>query len=76
METGDPIIIDIPNRIIRVDLPEAVLAERRADMEAKGKAAWKPKGRKREVSPALRAYAAMTTNAAKGAVRDVSQIEH
>ena len=76
VETGDPIIIDIPNRIIRVDLPEAVLAERRADMEAKGKAAWKPKGRKREVSPALRAYAAMTTNAAKGAVRDVSQIEH
>jgi dihydroxy-acid dehydratase len=27
------------------------------------------------VSPALRAYAAMSTSAARGAVRDVSQIE-
>ena len=75
VETGDPILIDIPNRVIRLDLDDAVLAERRAAMEAKGKKAWKPLGRKREVSPALRAYAAMTTNAAKGAVRDVSQVE-
>jgi dihydroxy-acid dehydratase len=75
VETGDPILIDIPNRTISVELPDAVLAARRAAMEEKGKAAWKPKGRKRDVSPALRAYAAMTTNAAKGAVRDVSQIE-
>ncbi|MGN6122727.1 MAG: dihydroxy-acid dehydratase [Sphingomonas oligoaromativorans] len=75
VETGDPILIDIPNRVIRVDLDEAVLAERRAAMEAKGARAWKPFGRKREVSPALRAYAAMTTNAARGAVRDVSQVE-
>ena len=75
VQTGDPILIDIPNRVIRVDLPDALLAERRAAMEEKGKDAWKPKGRKRDVSPALRAYAAMTTNAAKGAVRDVSQIE-
>jgi dihydroxy-acid dehydratase len=75
VETGDPILIDIPNRVIRLDLDESVLAERRTAMEAKGKKAWKPLGRKREVSPALRAYAAMTTNAAKGAVRDVSQVE-
>ncbi|NIJ31883.1 dihydroxy-acid dehydratase [Sphingomonas oligoaromativorans] len=75
VETGDPILIDIPNRVIRVDLDEAVLAGRRAAMEAKGAKAWKPFGRKREVSPALRAYAAMTTNAARGAVRDVSQVE-
>ena len=75
VETGDPIVIDIPNRTIAVDLPDAVLAARRIAMEEKGKDAWKPKGRKREVSPALRAYAAMTTNAARGAVRDVSQIE-
>jgi dihydroxy-acid dehydratase len=44
-------------------------------MEARGAKAWKPVGRKREVSPALRAYAAMTTNASKGAVRDVTQVE-
>ena len=75
VETGDPIVIDIPNRLIRLDLEEATLAARRAEMEARGKAAWKPIGRKREVSPALRAYAALTTNAAKGAVRDVSQVE-
>jgi len=75
VETGDPILIDIPNRVIRLDLDDAVIAERQARMEAKGARAWKPHGRKREVSPALRAYAAMTTNAARGAVRDVSQVE-
>ena len=77
VETGDPIVIDIPNRVIRLDLDDAVLAARRSAMEAKGKTAWKPTvDRKRYVSPALRAYAAMTTNAARGAVRDVSQVEH
>jgi dihydroxy-acid dehydratase len=75
VETGDPILIDIPARAINVELDDALLAARRADMEARGPKAWKPFGRKREVTPALRAYAAMTTNAAKGAVRDVSQIE-
>jgi len=75
VETSDPILIDIPNRVIRLDLPEAVIAERRAAMETRGAKAWKPLGRKREVSPALRAYAALTTNAAKGAVRDVRQVE-
>ncbi len=75
IETGDPILIDIPNRIISVELDDAVLASRRAAMEAKGAAAWKPVDRKRVVSPALRAYAALTTNAARGAVRDVSQVE-
>jgi dihydroxy-acid dehydratase len=75
VETGDPIVIDIPNRGIHLDLDDAVLAERRALMDAKGAAGWKPGARKRVVSPALRAYAAMTTNAARGAVRDVSQVE-
>ena len=75
IETGDPILIDIPNRIISVELDESVLAARRTAMEAKGNAAWKPVDRQRVVSPALRAYAALTTNAARGAVRDVSQVE-
>ncbi|UZW57147.1 dihydroxy-acid dehydratase [Sphingobium sp. JS3065] len=73
--TGDPIVIDIPNRVIRLDLDDTVIAERKAEMEARGARAWKPFGRKRNVSPALRAYAALTTNAARGAVRDVGQIE-
>ena len=75
IETGDPILIDIPARAINVELDDAVLAARREAMDARGPKAWKPFGRKREVTPALRAYAAMTTNAARGAVRDVSQIE-
>jgi dihydroxy-acid dehydratase len=72
---GDNIIIDIPNRGIHLDVDDATLAERHAQMVAKGKAAWKPAPRKRNVTPALRAYAAMTTNASRGAVRDVSQVE-
>jgi dihydroxy-acid dehydratase len=75
VETGDPILIDIPSRLIRLELDDDVLAARAVAMEARGEGAWKPRGRKRHVSPALRAYAAMTTNAARGAVRDVSQIE-
>ena len=73
VETGDEILIDIPSREVSLKVDEAKLTERRAAMDARG---WKPaEARKRNVSPALRAYAAMTTNAARGAVRDVSQIE-
>jgi dihydroxy-acid dehydratase len=75
IEDGDPIVIDIPQRLIRLDLDEATLSARRGAMRAKGKAAWKPKDRKRNVSPALRAYAALATNASRGAVRDVGQVE-
>ena len=57
-------------------MADSVLAERRAAMEAKGDAAWQPaKPRPRKVSVALQAYAAMTTSAARGAVRDLSQIK-
>jgi dihydroxy-acid dehydratase len=73
--TGDVIEIDIPNRSINVKLSNDVLAERRAEMEARGAKAWKPVERERHVSPALRAYAAMATSAAFGAVRDVSKVE-
>ena len=50
------------------------LASRRQAMEAKGAAAWKPVNRERHVSQALQAYAAMTTSAARGAVRDISRL--
>ena len=59
---------------ISLEVDDAILAKRREAMIAKGADAWKPVGRKRNVSPALRAYAALTTNAARGAVRDVNQI--
>lgn len=75
VETGDPIVIDIPNRVIKLDVDDAEIARRNEEMVARGKKAWKPFGRTRNVSPALRAYAALTTNAARGAVRDVSQVE-
>ena len=67
VEEGDLIEIDIPNRSIRLAVDEAVLAERRAAKEAEGWAPAKP--RKRKVSTALKAYAALTTSAAQGAVR-------
>ncbi len=75
IEDGDTIHIDIPNRSINLDISDDDLASRRADMEAKGKDAWKPVGRKREVSKALKAYAALTTSADKGAVRDLEQLK-
>ncbi|ABE48611.1 dihydroxy-acid dehydratase [Methylobacillus flagellatus] len=75
VEENDIIEIDIPNRTIHLAVKDEVLAHRRAAMEARGKDAWKPVNRQRHISVALRAYAAMSTSAAKGAVRDVSQIE-
>lgn len=75
VEEGDTIEIDIPNRTIHLNVTDEVLAHRRITMEAKGRDAWKPLNRTRVVSPALRAYAAMSTSAARGAVRDVAQIE-
>ncbi len=75
VESGDIIDIDIPNRSISVRLTDEALAARRAAMQAKGAAAWAPGQRQRPVSQALRAYAAMTTSAARGAVRDVGQVE-
>ncbi|WP_394842034.1 dihydroxy-acid dehydratase [Pendulispora brunnea] len=75
VEEGDRIEIDIPNRTIHLAISDETLSARRAAMEAKGPKAWKPVHRDRIVSPALRAYAAMTTSSDTGAVRDVSQVE-
>lgn len=75
IENGDTIVIDIPSRSIHLDLPADEIERRRAAMEARGKDAWKPIGRDRQVSPALRAYAAMVTSADTGAVRDVTLVE-
>ncbi|TFW71181.1 dihydroxy-acid dehydratase [Methylotenera oryzisoli] len=75
VQENDTIEIDIPNRTIHLVISDEEMAHRRAKMEDKGKDAWKPVNRERAVSPALRAYAAMSTSAARGAVRDVSQIE-
>ncbi len=72
VEEGDVIAIDIPGRTIQLEVSDETLAQRRTAQEAKG---WKPKAeRPRKLSTALKAYAAMTTSAAKGAVRDISQL--
>jgi dihydroxy-acid dehydratase len=69
VEHGDLIEIDIPNRTINLAVDDATLAARRAAKDVVG---WVPtKPRKRKVSTALRAYAALTTSASKGAVRVV-----
>lgn len=75
VEEGDVVDIDIPNRSINLRIPEEVLLARRSAMEAKGASAWQPLSREREISQALRVYAAMTTSADRGAVRDLSQLK-
>ena len=73
VEEGDLIEIDIPNRSINLAVSDAVLADRRKARDAKG---WHPEeARSRKVSGALKAYAALTTSAARGAVRDVGQFK-
>ncbi|HSS40418.1 MAG TPA: dihydroxy-acid dehydratase, partial [Polyangia bacterium] len=73
IEEGDRIRIDIPERRIDVLVAPDLLAKRRAAMQARGADAWRP-NRDRLVSEALRAYALMTTSAARGAVRDLTQL--
>ncbi|MDR3538109.1 MAG: dihydroxy-acid dehydratase [Acetobacteraceae bacterium] len=73
VEDGDRIEIDIVNRSIRLAVADDVLAARRTAMEQRGDKAWQPVARDRVVSAALKAYAALTTSAARGAVRDVDQ---
>jgi dihydroxy-acid dehydratase len=76
VEEGDLIEIDIPNRRIHLAISDEALASRRQAMGAKGVAAWQPaEVRPRQVTTALRAYAALTTSASRGAVRDVGQVE-
>ena len=72
VEDGDRVEIDIPARTIHLAVDEAELTRRRAAMEARGAQAWKPAApRPRKITTALKAYAALTTSAARGAVREV-----
>ena len=73
IQAGDIIDIDIPNRKMAVRLSDAELEARRAAEKLKGPMAWQPASRDRVVSQALKAYAAMASNASKGAVRVVPE---
>jgi dihydroxy-acid dehydratase len=75
IEEGDSIEFDIPNRTLTIAITDEELAKRRTTMEAKGAKAWKPLTRDRQVTPALKFYAKMTTSADKGAVRDLSLLD-
>ena len=70
VEDGDIISINISQRSMQLEVSDELLAERREKLLING--GYKPKDRDRQVSAALRAYAAMATSADKGAVRDVS----
>jgi dihydroxy-acid dehydratase len=74
IQNGDLIRIDIPARVLRVACSDDELDARRKHMDARGADAWQPAGRERYVSSALQAYAALTTSADRGAVRDVAQV--
>ncbi len=69
-ENGDRIAIDIPARELRLDVPDTELAARREALVA-ALGGYRPADRQRQVSEALRVYAALATSASTGAVRDL-----
>ena len=75
VETGDTVVIDIPRRELRLDVPDASLALRREQVLS-SLGSWRPADRQRPVSAALQVYAAMATSASTGAARDVTLIAH
>jgi dihydroxy-acid dehydratase len=73
VQEDDTIVIDIPRRELRLDVPDSVLAERRqALLGALG--SYRPAARQRSVSAALQVYAALATSAATGAARDITAL--
>ncbi len=75
VENGDTVVIDIPRRELRLDVPDASLAARRERVLA-SLGGYRPADRQRPVSATLQVYAAMATSAATGAARDISLIAH
>ncbi len=75
VESGDQVVIDIPRRELRLNVPDAVLAARR-DQALSSLGSYRPADRQRPVSAALQVYAAMATSAATGAARDITLIAH
>ncbi len=75
LEPGDSIHIDIPARKIHLAVNTDELEKRRrARQVPQAAAAWMPARRDRPVSVALQTYALLTTSAARGAVRDLTQV--
>ena len=74
-ENGDTVVIDIPRRELRLDVPDSELAARR-DRVLASLGSYRPAARQRPVSAALQVYAAMATSASTGAARDITLIAH
>jgi dihydroxy-acid dehydratase len=74
-EDGDTVVIDIPRRELRLDVPDSELAARR-DRVLAALGSYRPAARQRPVSTALQVYAAMATSASTGAARDITLIAH
>jgi dihydroxy-acid dehydratase len=74
-ENGDTVVIDIPRRELRLDVPDDELARRR-DRVLASLGSYRPAERQRPVSAALQVYAAMATSASTGAARDITLIAH
>jgi dihydroxy-acid dehydratase len=71
IKDGDTIIIDITSRTINLEISQKELEQRKINEQKKGDMAYRPADRKRQVSAALRAYAAMVSSADEGAVRQI-----
>ena len=70
VQDGDPILIDIHERRLELQVSDEEIARRKKEMESRDKP-WSPTTRQRTVTKALRAYASMATSADRGAVREV-----
>jgi dihydroxy-acid dehydratase len=68
VEDGDEVVVDIPARLIELNVTEDVLDARRVAQEKRDRP-YTPVDRQRPVSAALRAYASMATSASDGAYR-------
>ena len=75
IENGDPINIDIPNRIMELGISEQELADRKQAMNDKGDLGWRPVDRVRPISYALKTYAMLATSADKGAIRNTELLD-
>ena len=69
VENGDIIEIDIPKREINLKISKEEFKRRRDQEAKKGRDAFKPAGRDRVVTTALKAYGLLAASADKGAVR-------
>ncbi|MDA0780979.1 MAG: dihydroxy-acid dehydratase [Rickettsiales bacterium] len=75
IKEGDKIEIDIPNRTINVKVTDEEMNARRKAEEQKGKNAFRPIGRNRQVSNALKIYASLASSADLGAIRVLKEEE-